>query len=205
MAAPMLHEELTGAPPSAETDRWLDDGARSPSRGRQGARELELRVDMKICARPGCDCTNVYLEIGRGGRPGSAHVIYDAASGAVARLHDPKRIAGNEGVLRERLGELRELFARRLARMRAQRDRHEWRGDDWQAHLAGTPVAFARVFPSAWNLGVVHTGRSWWVCDRYCVRPSCTCGATEPDRRVGPHGWCGSGKKYKHCHLGSDR
>src|SRR3712207_6984965 len=59
--------------------RRLDDGRPIAIHGLQGARELELRVDMQCCERPGCECTNVYLKLSRDGRSGSAHVIYDAA------------------------------------------------------------------------------------------------------------------------------
>lgn len=183
MVTPMPNPETSSTPAAAGSNHQLDDGRPIALRGRKGARELELRVDMQCCARAGCECTTLYLELSREGRPGSAIVIYDAATGAVTRVHDPQRISGNEGALRLRLGELRELFARRLARTRAQRDPYEWRGYDWQAHAVERPVPFERVFPSAWNLSVVHDGCRWWIFDQHCVRPGCTCGAIELELR----------------------
>jgi uncharacterized protein YchJ len=113
-----------------------------------------------------------------------AAVRFDVDSATLSPCDDLSDIERS----RELIDELRsvlnddyiELLCQRWRRVKG-RSADEWQRQDWSHIDTEAMVPYFQVFPSDWDLGVIHQGQQFWLVDYWCLKPSCPCDALRVD------------------------
>jgi hypothetical protein len=148
----------------------------------------------RFCDSPDCPCRDMTLVARRIEPTGDAkgHVI-DSSKAAVTFDVDTATMSpcddlGDFERSQELIGELQsilnddyiELLRQRWRRVKG-RSADEWRKQDWSRIDTETMVPYFQVFPSDWDLGVIHQGQQFWLLDYWCLKPGCPCDALRVD------------------------
>lgn len=160
-------------------DRWIDDGGpvelwnedrsigvrlavASTSKAEPSLAVMELqRITMDD---PG-DYVSVFVDLSSG------EVRSQASQGGATEL--PLDLAWVRGQLDD---ELRAALRQRLDRQPRAFDLQDWKDGDRPRVALGEHVAFAQLFPAAWDLVVRHRGRRYALIDSHRVVPEAKAG-----------------------------
>jgi SEC-C motif domain protein len=175
---------------AAASPRFYDDGAPFgiplPAVGE--VPEANVLIETSFCANPNCPCRTVALAVrpmvpcGEGawstGDKPPVWFSFDVDTGTITVQKDSRELAERENLM-PRLkvalaGGHAEYIRSRWFRVRGQRP-DEWKRQDWTRIDTDCLVQYQTLFPSAWELGIVHQRRRFWFIDSWCLKPQCKC------------------------------